>query len=172
MKPALVGLAAAVLSSLVWAQAPVPRPAPEFRIVESSVRTTQLSRLRGRAVLLAFISTECVHCQRASLVFEQLLHEFSGKLQVAEIAFNEGADGATFARRFGLTFPVGSSSSEAVHGFLGIPAGERLGTPQVVVIDRNGAIRAQSERLGTPLLQTPDYLRSLLRALLRLEAAR
>jgi len=41
-----------------------------------------------------------------------------------------------------------------------------LGTPQVVAIDGTGIIRAQSERLGTPMLQTADYLRSLLNAML------
>ena len=44
---------------------------------------------------LAFISTQCVHCQRASAVFEQLEQEYAGKLQVAEVAFDEGADQVT-----------------------------------------------------------------------------
>jgi hypothetical protein len=42
-----------------------------------------------------------------------------------------------------------------------------VGTPQVVAIDRAGVIRAQSERLGTPMLQTPEYLRGLLNALFK-----
>ena len=154
------------------AQGPVPRPAPELKIVEASGKTTILSGYRGRVVLLAFISTQCVHCQAASRVLEQLAHEFAGRLQVAEVAFDERADTAAFTRRFGLTFPVGSSTSDAAHAFLGVTAGMRVGTPQVVAIDRTGIIRAQSERLGTPLLQTPEYLRDLLHAMFRLEAAR
>jgi peroxiredoxin len=126
-----------------------------------------LTGYRGQSVLLAFISTQCVHCQKVSLVLEQLGREFSGRAQVMEIAFDENADAAAFKRRFGLTFPVGTESSAAVHGFLGIPAGARLATPQMVAIDRAGIIRAQSEREGTPLLQTADTLRSLLIALLR-----
>ena len=98
-------------------------------------------------------------------MFEQLLHEFAGKLQVAEVAFNPGADAAAFRKRFGLSFPVSLSSSDAAHDFLGIERGARLGTPQVVVIDRSGVIRAQSERLGSPILQTHDYLRELLKAI-------
>ena len=147
-------------------QAPVPRPAADWKIVQASGQTTTLSSYRGRAVLLAFMSTQCSHCQRASMVFEQLGREFAGKLQVVEIAFDEGADSAAFKRRFGLTFPVGTSTSDAAHLFLGIPPGARIGTPQVVAIDRTGMIRAQSERLGTPMLQTADYLRSLLNAML------
>jgi peroxiredoxin len=154
------------------AQAPVPRPAPELKIVEQSGKSSLLSSYRGRVVLLAFISTQCAHCQKASLVFEQLSHEFSGRLQVAEVAFDEAADTAAFAKRFGLTFPVGASTSDAAHAFLGIAAGERVGTPQIVAIDRTGVIRAQSERFGTPILQTADYLRSILNAMFKLEAVR
>lgn len=158
----LVALVAVGLT--LRAQGPLPRPAPELKIVEASGKTTMLSGLRGRVVLLAFISTQCGHCQRASMVFEGLSREFSGRLQVAEVALDEGADPAAFSRRLGLTFPVGSSTADAAHDFLGIGRGERLGTPQVVIIDRAGLIRAQSERLGSPILQTADYLRALLKA--------
>jgi peroxiredoxin len=156
----------ALAGGSLWGQGAVPRPAPELKITQSSGETATLSSYRGRIVLLAFISTQCVHCQKASVVFEQLGREYAGKLQVAEVAIDEGADVGVFKKRFGLTFPVGTSTSDAVHAFLGIPPGARLGTPQVVAIDRIGIIRAQSERLGTPILQTTDYLRSLLNAML------
>ena len=169
IKRALLVLAGSFALS---AQALVPRPAPELKIVEASGKTTMLSSYRGRVVLIAFISTQCVHCQAASRVFEQLARQFPGRLQVAEVAFDERADTASFTKRFGLTFPVGSSSSDAAHAFLGITAGMRLGTPQVVAIDRTGVIRAQSERLGTPMLQTPEFLRDLLNAMFKLEPSR
>lgn len=162
MKRAFAGLLA---SLALMAQGPVPRMAPELKIVQRSGQVAMLSSYRGRVVLLAFISTQCVHCQRASMVFEQLAREFGGRLQAAAVAFDEGADTAAFTKTFGLSFPVGTSTSELAHDFLGIERGMRLGTPQVVVIDRGGVIRAQSERLGTPLLQTPQYLRLLLRAM-------
>ncbi len=166
MKVVLFVLLAGSLA--LMAQGPVPRPAPELKIVEASGKATMLSSYRGKVVLLAFISTQCGHCQAASRVFEQLSHEFSGRLQVAEVAaFGETADIAAFEKRFGLTFPVGTGTSDAAHDFLGIARGTRLGTPQVVVIDRRGVIRAQSERLGSPILQTPDFLRGLLKAVVR-----
>jgi thiol-disulfide isomerase/thioredoxin len=154
-----IGIALLATGLALLAQGPVPRPAPELKI-----GTAALSSWRGRMVLLAFISTECPHCQRASGVFEQLSREFP-KLQVAEVAFNEKADAPAFVKRFGLSFPVGTGTSDLAHDFLGIAHGMVLGTPQVVVIDRYGVIRAQSERLGSPILQTHDYLRALLEAL-------
>jgi peroxiredoxin len=156
-------LFALAIGILLRAESPVPRPAPELNIVEASGKTTTLSTYRGRVVLLAFISTQCAHCQRAAQVFEQLAHDVP-RLQVIAVAFNEGADTAAFSKQFGLRFPVGVSTAEAAHDFLGIPRGGRLGTPQVVVIDRAGIIRAQSERLGSPVLQTHDYLYALLKA--------
>ena len=60
---------------------------------------------------------------------------------------------------------MGTNTSDQAHDFLGIPRGARLGTPQVVAIDKTGMIRAQSERLGSPILQTHDYLRELLKAM-------
>ena len=149
---------------MLRAQGPVPRPAPAFRIVEASGKATLLSSFRGRVVLLAFISTQCPHCQRASVIFEQLSREFPGKVQVAEVAFDEGGDTSAFTKHFGLSFPVGAATSDQAHDFLGLDRGARLGTPQVVVIDKTGVIRAQSERLGSPMLQTHDYLRELLKA--------
>jgi len=168
MKRALIlALAGGALAAgALWGQGAVPRPAPELKIAQGSGEIARLSSYRGRIVLLAFISTQCVHCQKASKVFEQLGREYAGKLQVVEVAFDEGADVAAFKKRFGLTFPVGISTSDAVHAFLGIPPGARLGTPQVVAIDRAGVIRAQSEQFGTPILQTAEYLRSLLNAML------
>jgi peroxiredoxin len=162
LKNLLIALLAGVA---LLAQAPVPRPAPELKIIEASGKTTMLSSLRGRVVLLAFISTQCPHCQRASVIFEQLSHEFPGGLQIAEVAFDEGGNTEAFARRFSLSFPVGAATSDQAHDFLGLARGARLGTPQVVAIDRSGMIRAQSERLGSPILQTHDYLRELLKAM-------
>jgi peroxiredoxin len=167
-----LGLFPLLISLTLVAQGPVPRPAPDLKIVEASRKSTELSALRGRVVLLAFISTQCAHCQRASVVFEHLSHELGDNLQVAEVAFDEGADTAAFAKRFGLSFPIGASTSDRAHDFLGIARGERLGTPQVVVIDRSGVIRAQSERLGSPILQTHDYLRELLKATIKLQVTR
>jgi peroxiredoxin len=164
----LLGLVLALcVRGTLLAQPAIPRPAPELKI-----GSARLSAYRGRVVLLAFISTQCAHCQRASQVFEQLSHEFGANLQVVDVAFNEAPDLAGFAKRLGLTYPVSQCSAEEARAFLGIPPGSRLGTPQVVVIDRSGMIRAQSETLGTPMLQSAEYLRGLLQAILRTEVKR
>jgi hypothetical protein len=44
---------------------------------------------------------------------------------------------------------------------------ERLMLPQIVVIDREGVIRAQSGNNGDPLLENENYLRNLIGSLLQ-----
>ena len=150
-----------------WAQVNVPRPAPEFLIQEPSGRTTKLSSYRGDVVLLAFIVTSCSHCQAASKEFEKLQAEFGPRgFHAAAAAFDDSADLSAFARRFELTFPIGRVGPGGVRAFLGISSANRISTPQVVLIDRLGMIRAQSAPEGTPMLQSADVLRGLIQSMI------
>lgn len=160
-------LAAVVLAASLHAQVSVPRPAPEFRIAEPNGRPLSLASLRGRVVLVAFVLTTCTHCQRASRTFQRLDQEFGSRgFDVVEAAFDEHADTAAYAKQLGLRFPVGITGRAEAFRFLGLRADQRIGTPQVVLIDRGGTIRAQSAPEGSPMLQSEEVLRGLIRALL------
>ena len=52
-------------------------------------------------------------------------------------------------------------------GYLGISVLERWAVPQVVVIDRQGQVRAQSLALSSPELQDQAYMRKLITDLLK-----
>ena len=150
------------------AQIKLPRPAPDFPFVEPSGQIAKLSSFRGQVVLLAFVLTTCPHCQAASRDFEKLQHEFAPRgFRAMEVAFDESADVAAYARRLAITFPVSRGGRSQVLEFLGIPHSVRIGTPQVVLIDRAGWIRAQSAPEGSPLLQSAEVLRGLIDNLLR-----
>ena len=148
------------------AQPMLPRVAPEFRMVQPDGREIRLSSYRGNVVVLAFLSTSCSHCQAVSRVLQAMSAEFQG-LQVLGAAFDPDADVPGFVRRMGLTYPVARVDRSAVRAFMGIETETRIGTPQIAVIDRRGMIRAQSAPAGSPLLQSPDVLRSLVAALLK-----
>jgi hypothetical protein len=62
---------------------------------------------------------------------------------------------------------VGYSTVAAADRYLGRSPTERLTLPQIVVIDREGVIRAQSGATGDPKLEDENYLRGLLENLLR-----
>jgi peroxiredoxin len=131
-------------AAVVMAQPKVPRLAPEFQIVEASGHTAKLSSFRGDVVLLAFVVTTCSHCQAASKEFEKLQTKFGPRgLHVAEVAFDENGDIGGYVQRLRLTFPVGRGNRTDVLAFLGMGEAVRVGTPQVVLIDRLGIVRAQ-----------------------------
>jgi thiol-disulfide isomerase/thioredoxin len=143
----------------------VPRPAGPLM----AGGVDALAGTRGRPVVLALVSTLCSHCAAEARVMQTASAEFPQVAFVA-VAFNQDADPAAWAKKLGVRFPVYATDRATALKFLGIPDG-LLGTPQMVYIDGAGVIRAQSERLGTPLLQSADFMRSLVKALLAARGA-
>src|SRR5579871_1311462 len=139
---------AAVLSFALQAETlAVPRPAPEFVVHYPDGSQALLSSSKGKVVALTFIYTTCIHCQHASQAFSKLYTEYSPRgFQVVSVAFNEMANlfVSDFVKNNGITFKVGFSPLDPVLQFLGISPIERYEVPQIVWIDRNGIIRAQT----------------------------
>jgi hypothetical protein len=71
-----------------------------------------------------------------------------------------------FVHGFHLSYPVGYTSSGSVDGYLGRIGAERFQVPQIVVIDREGVIRAQSRPIGETTLEDETYLYNLVETLL------
>jgi hypothetical protein len=154
-------MAVVLAAAAAMAQGPVPRPAGALLIGGKDV----LAQASGRPTVLAFVSTQCVHCAAAAHVMQAESKEFPTVFFEA-VAFDEGADVSTWSQKLGLSFPVFATDRQAALKFLGLTEG-RLGTPQMVYMDQAGVIRAQSEKLGTPMFHSPDYMRSILAALLK-----
>ncbi len=154
-------IAVVLAASVTMAQSPVPRPAGPLLIGGKDV----LTQAMGRPMVLAFVSTQCPHCAAVAGVMQAASKEF-GPCPEA-VAFDDGAESRTaWSRKLGLSFPVFATDRQVALKFLGL-TDSRLGTPQMVYIDRAGVIRAQSERLGSPMLQSPDYMRAIIVALLK-----
>ena len=167
-----VCLPAVFAAPAIFAAPPVPRPANEFRIVAPSGKPVKLSDFRGKVVLLQFLYTTCSHCQATARMLSKLQEELGPRgFQVLGVAFNAEAQERPvaideFIKGNSLGFPVGSASPDTVLGYLGASVMERFVVPQIMVIDRHGTIRAQSELLGSAELQDESYLRSFLGGLL------
>jgi peroxiredoxin len=159
-----------LFAAIALAIPPMPRKSPEFAIVQPSGKEILLSSYRGKVVLLGFFATWCQHCQNTSKVFNGLQEAFGAEgLQVVGIAFNPDADVAKvkdFAHLYAPSFPVGLSKTDNVITYLGISVMERFVYPQVVLIDRHGMIRAQSDPKGSPELQELVQLRPQIEKLL------
>jgi cytochrome c biogenesis protein CcmG/thiol:disulfide interchange protein DsbE len=161
-------LIALTAAAAAWAQAPVPRPATELTIQPPGGPARLLSSYRGKVVVVQFLSTGCPHCQRLSQDLTALAAELGPGVQMLGVAFDNANDAMVegYVRNFGVGFPVAHADRAAVFGYLGLNETQRIGVPQVVVIDRRGRIRAQTDAEGGGDLGRPAYLRSLLGKLL------
>jgi peroxiredoxin len=159
------------LGASAWAIPSVPRTSPEFTIIEPSGKQTLLSSFRGKVVTVEFLLTTCRPCWRASQMITKLHKELGPRgFQPIGIALNPGVSGpmvADFVRRLGITYPVGYSSPDAADSYLGVSPADRVRVPQIVVIDREGVIRAWSRPEGDPNLENESYLRNLIDTLLK-----
>jgi peroxiredoxin len=161
------------LAPLTFAKPPVPRPAKELSIVEPSGKRIQLSSYKGKVVLMQFLYTTCPHCQATAKVFTKLQKDLGPRgLQVIGIAFNEEVEKtpevvSSFVAANGVGFPVGIASRDAVMGYLGISVMSRFAVPMILIVDRKGVVRAQSDFMGSSELQDEAYLRPLLDGLLK-----
>ena len=87
-------------------------------------------------------------------------------LGLSVLAFNETADVQAFVETNKVEFPVGLGKRDRVMEYLGLSPMSRFVVPQIMVVSRNGQVRAQSEPLGSPELQDKIQLRELLAGLL------
>jgi peroxiredoxin len=154
----------------LYGVAPVPRASPELTLVDPSGNELLLSSFRGRVVLLEFLLTNCPHCSRVAQTIGQIQRDFDLKgFQAIGVAIENGirAQAITdFAQDLKIAFPVRYAPSDKVDSFLGRVGTERFQVPQLVLIDREGVIRAQSRPVGENLLESADYLRKSIEALL------
>ncbi len=160
-----------LFAAIALAIPPLPRKSPEFTISPPGGKDILLSSYRGKVVLVGFFSTGCIHCQNTAKVFNGLQGAFGSEgLQAIAIAFNPDADAGKvkeFQHVFAPSYPVGLSKADNVISYLGISVMERYVYPQVVLIDRKGMIRAQSDIKGSPELQDVVTLRPQIESLLK-----
>ena len=149
---------------------PVLRDSPEFTIVDPSGNTTPLSSFKGQVVVIEFLLIQCPSCLRVAQMINKLHGEMAGRgFRSIGIAFDDGISEPamrSFVQLLKINYPVGYTTSDQVDRYLGRAPIVRIQVPQVVVIDRAGAIRAQSRPSGEANLTDESYLRNLVRELL------
>ena len=153
----------------VQAAAPVPRPSKEFTVAPPQGQQILLSSLKGKVAVVQFLFTWCPHCQAFSKMLTQLNSEYGPRgFQALGVAFEDDVtkEKAVMYGQQYAGFPVGVSSRTTVFNYLGLSELERIGVPQIVVIDRKGVIREQSSSEGGGPLGSPEHLKPLIESLL------
>jgi len=150
----------------------VPRPAKELEIVEPGGKHDLLTSYRGKVVVVQFLFTTCPHCQAYSQLLTKIQGEYGPKgFQALGAAFNEEANSlvvSNYIEKYRVGFPVGPVMRDTVLSFLGFSLMDRLVVPQIVLIDKKGQIREQTEANPTaPMpLQDETHLRASIEKLL------
>ena len=160
---------ALALGLSVQAASPVPRPSKEFTVAPPDGQQILLSSLKGKVAVVQFLFTWCPHCQAFSKVLTQLNTEYGPRgFSALGVAFEDDVtkEKTTAYIKQYAGFPVGVSSRATVLSYLGISELERMGVPQIVVIDRKGVIREQSPAQGGGPLGDVAHLRPLIESLL------
>ena len=157
-------------SALLPAKPPVPRPAKEFSCPDADGQTISLSKFKGRVVVIQFLITNCSHCQALSQLLTKLQAEYGRQgFQAFGVAFNEATPEMvrSYVKDHNVSIPVGYAPRDQVLSYLGVSVLDRLTVPQVLIIDRQGRVQAQSDPQGSPDLQNETYLRELIGGLLK-----
>jgi|SRR5579863_8080238 thiol-disulfide isomerase/thioredoxin len=161
----------AALGVGAFAASPVPRPAKELEIIEPGGRHDLLTSYKGKVVVVQFLYTTCPHCQAYSQLLTKLQGEYGPKgFQCLGAAFNEADSNMVnnYINQYKVGFPVGPMGRDTVLSFLGVSVMERFVVPQIVLIDRKGQIREQTEpNPSSPApLQNEPHLRASIEKLL------
>lgn len=146
-----------------------PRKAPEFAISMADGGTKLLSSYRGKVVCLAFMYTTCPHCQNETKLLTALNSEYGPRgFQPLGVVFDPMSNITVrdFIRNFRPNFPIGYSTREQVHNYLGYPLEAPSSVPQIVFIDRKGMIRQQSKQNYDNETATEQNLRKMIETLL------
>ncbi len=174
MRTAILALFVA-LGFTVQAASPVPRPSKDFTVSTPQGQNITLASLKGKVVVVQFLFTWCPHCQAFSKILTQLNSEYASRgFQALGVGFDEPDQSnptplrdkvISYGQQY-AGFPVGVSSRGPVLNYLGISELERIGVPQIVVIDRKGVIREQSPSQGGGPLGDVAHLKPLIESLL------
>jgi thiol-disulfide isomerase/thioredoxin len=156
----------------------IPRPAPNLEIELPQGRKLALHSLKGKIVVLGFISTTCGHCQQLTPILSDIQKEYGPKgVQVVTTAFNDGVSEQAvkdFIRMYKPIYPVGWNSRVAVWSFVqySVLSQKPLYVPHLVFLDRWGNIRAEYPGEDPFHQNEPANIRKQLDSLLGAAAAK
>ncbi|GJQ19846.1 MAG: hypothetical protein HBSIN02_02010 [Bacteroidia bacterium] len=152
-------LSALALFLLVSAAPAQTRKAPDFKLQTADGTAIELSKLKGKVVVVNFWATWCGPCRREIPDFIEVYAKYKSQgLEIVGIALDEeGFSLVTpFAKRYNIPYPLVVGSGKIVSAYGGFNA-----IPTTFIIDRNGMI--VDEHTG---LMTKEQLEQKLKGLL------
>ncbi len=125
-------------ADLMQAGKPATHPfAPDFSFKDLSGQTFELSRYRGKAVLLNFWATWCAPCRSEIPRFVDLQNKYGGQgLQIVGISLDDDPRLVSgFYQQLKMNYPVAIADAKLAEQYGGV-----LGLPVSFLIGRDGRI--------------------------------
>lgn len=114
--------------------------APDFSVTDLSGQTLQLSRYRGKVVVLNFWATWCSPCRSEIPRFVDFENKYGGDgLEIIGISLDDDPKRVRgFYQQLGMNYPVAIGDASLAERYGGV-----LGLPVSFLIGRDGRIRAK-----------------------------
>lgn len=158
------------LTVLAYAGLPPGRNLPDVPISQAGGKKLDLKQYRGKALVLAIISTTCKDCGEVVDLLKQIQTEQGPHgLQVVVAAGDVHAENVIgpFAAAHKPNFPLGYLDRPAIIKLANLGPRQRPFVPIMLFVDARGAVRVQLFG-NDPLMQKPEgIIRSTVRELLK-----
>lgn len=135
MSRLIVIVAVFVLTSVVSSQG---KKASDFELKTSEGRTVQLSKLKGKVVLLNFWATWCGPCRKEIPDFLEVYQQYKGKgLEIVGVSLDEEGWSIVnpFVQQYKINYPIVIGTGKLVKAYGGFEF-----IPTTFLIDKKGAI--------------------------------
>jgi peroxiredoxin len=134
------------LTTLAWAGLPPGRPLPDVPISQPGGKKLDLKQYRGKALVVALISTTCDDCAHTIDFLKIMQAESAAQgLQVVAAAGDDDAAKAIVAFETGhkLNFPLGYLDRAAFIQIANLKPNDRPFVPVLLFVDPQGMVRVQ-----------------------------
>jgi len=158
------------LTVVAYAGLPPGRPLADVPISQTGGKKLDLKQYRGKALVLAFISTTCKDCSEVVDLLKQIQQERGANgLQVVVAAGDDkGAEAIVpFAAAHKPNFPLGYVDRPTLRKLADLKPKDRPFVPIMLFVDAKGSVRVQLFG-NDPLMKKPEtIIRSTVRELLK-----
>ncbi|MSV34817.1 MAG: TlpA family protein disulfide reductase [Bryobacterales bacterium] len=154
----------------VFAGMPPGRPLPDVPISQPGGKKLDLKQYRGKALVLALISTDCEHCDHA-VDFLKIMQKESAAQGLQVVAAAGDPDAAKAIAPFGAqhqpNFPIGYLDKAAFLRLANLKPDDRPFVPVILFIDAKGMVRVQLAGDDPLMDKMETVIRGTIRELLK-----